>query len=599
MSCRAALLRRLFPVLLVFFWIDPAFAWIETQVRGHGARIEVENDGRAIVRHELSLKLRGGPMKTLEISGIGTEIELLPDAHVRSANRGSAGRWPVHLSSMEDGALRLKIVSDRGLRGGNYIFSFAYEMSLLDSKKIEDDGQDIIVSWVGPRLSSGVDSATVTFVIPRGQIEPKLAPSADGPSANVLLSEVRRGPSFDEVDLIRAHLATGEPAVWKIAVSRDVFPSLPSASAPVQTPNQAALPGRYGGGTRVRLLQLQKERWPWVLGAGLLYALLVFFKARAVSRLGRRFDAKVLPLIPLPPSARALLGGFLVMSMVWSIFLQRLLWSLVLLVLALAITTYLLPVRRVRPRGPGQWQPATLPTARGRVMLPGDFFDVRVWTGCMFLLSLLSGLLLCSYRVLPSSNYLALMTLAGVPLLLPLFWTGSRRDFPAPPLEQAWPWYRHLSQAIDPNLASLELWGRAPSHLDREPEQVISPSTAEWDEVRVRFVLQNPPTGLRAMELVLEERAGAHLSPCVLLRVLEDSPAYSSLPRDLPWQRGRSSEERVALIRPTAPTRAQTTRLVRLLLKALQSPQSESARRSRRSAGSPHLTSRLAVTMAM
>ena len=61
--------------LLLLALTGTAQAWVETAVRSHEARIEVARDGTAVVRHQLVLKVRGGPMKSVEIGGMGTEIE--------------------------------------------------------------------------------------------------------------------------------------------------------------------------------------------------------------------------------------------------------------------------------------------------------------------------------------------------------------------------------------------------------------------------------------------------------------------------------------------------------------------------------------------
>ena len=107
--------------------------------------------------------------------------------------------------------------------------------------------------------------------------------------------------------------------------------------------------------------------------------------------------------------------------------------------------------------------------------------------------------------------------------------------------------------------------------------------------MRVRVVLHRAPQGLRALEVVFEERAGAHLSPAVLVRVREDSAALACLPKDISWQRGRAADERVAILSPTVPTFAQTARLLRSLSKSLSSVQSPSSK-SRKSAGKGHVT---------
>lgn len=585
----AALLARVFAFLCVFFWLGSASAWIETQVRGHSARIEVDEQGLAIVRHELLLKVRGGPMKFLEISGIGTDIQPLPDAYVRSSEEGAGGRWPIHIASMEDGAVRLGISSERGLRGGNYLFSFAYQMPLLSPKTLENHGDQVIVSWVGPRLSSGVDSARVTFIVPHAEQAPAMASAEDGPGASVLLGEIRRGNETDEIDLIRAHLATGEPAVWKISTSRKAFSAalFGSKIAPRSTDGMS----ERATASRFSSFSLTTERGLVALGLGLGFFALLLAKTRTVLRLGQLCDARVVPLIPLPSFPRALLGGGFVVGLVWAVFLQRLTLALGFLVVALLVSTFLLPVRRVRPRGPGQWQLMSSDQTTHNVTLPGRWFDLRQWRGFVLLIALLLASLTVSYRILPTSNYFALMTLLGIPLLFPLFFVGNRKDFPQLPLDQSAPWHKFLNAALDPTLGRVELWGRCPILLDREPDQPAETTPSKVDEVRVRFVLSRAPHGLRSLELLLEEAAGAHVRPAVLVRVLEDSTALRRLPPDIAWQRGRSSDERVVIIRPTAPTYSQTTRLVRSLIKALSAAQPVESSKVSKSSGKSQVSS--------
>lgn len=584
----AALLTKVCAFLCVFFWLGSASAWIETQVRGHSARIELDAQGVATVRHELVLKVRGGPMKSLEVGGIGTEIQPLPDAYVRRGDEGSQERWPVQVAAMEDGAVRLGISSERGLRGGNYLFSFAYQMQLLSQQNLEFDRERVKVSWIGPRLLSGVDSARVTFVIPHAEEAPTIA-EEDGPAASVLLGELRRGNDRDEIDLVRAHLATGEPAVWSISIARAAFsPTLLGSATPIVPAEQLATRSRASSFSK---LFLTTERSLLALGLGFGFFALLFAKARSVLQLGRICDARVVPLIPLSTLARATIGGGAVAGLVWAVFLQRLSWSLGFLTLALLVSTFLLPVRRVRPRGPGQWRFLTSEQGSDNAALPGAWFDLRHWRGFLLLMILLFGSLAASYRILPTSNYFALMTLLGLPLLFPLFFSGSRRDFPQQPLEQAAPWSKFLNRALDPTLVKVELWGRSPSPLDREPSQSVELTPSQVDEVRVRFVLSKAPHGLRSLELLLEEAAGAFVRPAVLVRVLEDSTALRRLPADIAWQRGRSSEERVVVIRPTAPTFAQTARLVRSLIKALSLAQAVESSKAHSSAGKAHVSS--------
>jgi len=294
-------------------------------------------------------------------------------------------------------------------------------------------------------------------------------------------------------------------------------------------------------------------------------------------------------LLPLPTLVRAIWGGASVMGLGWAILVQQLWVVLLSLASALLVSTYLLPTRRSRPRGPGKWQAIHHPPERLPCDLPGAWFDVRSVRGAGCFLLLVAPFLLVSHQTLPHSNYLALMALLGIVVVLPSFFTGNRRDFPQLPLEQARPWLKYLKRVFAGEPIDVELWGRAAMNVDGQPgDPAEFVPTASWDEVRLRIVLRAAPSGLRAFEVILEERAGRYLSPSVLLRVRDESAAHLGLPKDIPWQRGRSSDERVAILAPTAPSFAQTARLVKSLLRSFQGIQSKS-KTSRRSGGSGEL----------
>src|SRR5690606_24315910 len=272
----------------------------------------VKSDGRAIVRHELVLKVRGGPMKALEVSGVGTISDTLPDAVVRRAVDGSAAAWPLSVSSQEDGSLRLGIGADRGIRGGTYLFSFAYGIDLRELGRLQKTPEGVEVTFIGPRLTSGVDSAKVTFVVPRGSQPPGLGRQEET-GAEVLLGEVRRGAETDEVDLVRAHLATGEPAIWKVVVAQDVLSTNAwgedTAAAPLPVRPVATAPS--GALFEGHLLEGHLHRTGLLLAAvlGVVFGLLAFFKGRFTRLVAQRCEARIKPLLPGPPSVRGLIVG--------------------------------------------------------------------------------------------------------------------------------------------------------------------------------------------------------------------------------------------------------------------------------------------------
>lgn len=587
MSARASSCLLWAVFALVLMTPRGALGWVETIVRSHEARVEVHPDGGAVVRHDLVLKVRGGPMKSIEIGGIGTIGDPLPDAGVRSAVQGSSGAWPLAISSLEDGSLRLRIGAERGLRGGTYQFTFGYHVDLKELGRIEATEDGVELSFIGPRLTSGVDSAKVTFVVPRAARAPRLG-RADETGAGVLLSEVRRGAEQDEVELVRAHLAIGEPAIWRVVVDRDAI-----SSAAFESPaDLAALRTPPGVVPQTVLLEGNAARryLPLAVMLGILFGSLAFFKGRFVRKAGSLSDVRVKPLLPGTPLFRAFVVVCAVSGGTILALVQRPWWAVAALSVACAAATHLLPVRIVRPRGPGVWELVDEGTHPHRRTLPGRMFEVSHVLGFATFASLTLTILLAAYRLLPQSNYFSLMVLSLELVLIPLFFTGQLRDFPQLPVEQARPWLKYLRRGVDSQVARVELWGRRSSVGEQSTRR--GSTLQDFDETRIRLILGEVPAGLRALEVSLDEAAGACVMPCVVIRALEDSTAVRALPSDVPWQRGRAPEERVAVLRPSAPTPAQLLRLLRTLLTNLRAAARHSSSRLDRSPGRGASTSK-------
>ena len=104
--------------------------------------------------------------------------------------------------------------------------------------------------------------------------------------------------------------------------------------------------------------------------------------------------------------------------------------------------------------------------------------------------------------------------------------------------------------------------------LARVPNQ-----QAEPDELRLLVEPGQMPQGFLALELGLEYQVGSGAVvdlPCLIVRARDDSPAYCALPRSVVWSRGRTSSERVALLRPKLPTRAMCAELTKEVVSAMR-----------------------------
>jgi hypothetical protein len=250
------------------------------------------------------------------------------------------------------------------------------------------------------------------------------------------------------------------------------------------------------------------------------------------------------------------------------VLLQRPGLSALCAALCLAVTTHLLPVRRVRARGPGRWEAIAEGAIQEKVPGGQQWFEIGSPRGLALLSLLMFGVLLAAFRLLPIDNYLSMMVIVYGLLFLPLFLTGRRADLPRQPKEQVLPYFEKLRRALDPSLADLQLWGRFPTG------EVLSSAV---DEARIRILPGRVPKGLRALEIAFDEGPGSFVMPCVVVRVLEGSDAQARLPSDIPWRRGRDADERVALLRPTTPTLGQLIRLVRSLVQNLRADAARSS----------------------
>lgn len=577
----AALRAALLGALAVLLTAGPASAWIETAVRSHGTSIRVEADGMAEVRHELVLRIRGSKMTALELAGVGESLELLPDATVRRARQGSASLWPLALSSTEAGDLRLTIQSDRGIGGGTYLFEFGYKLNLVERGLIQALGADYRIQFVGPRLSTGVDSAKLVFRVPRGSLKPRLDDAEDAPSAGVLLGQIRRGAEEDEVELVRAYVAQREPAVWAIIVPRDALPGV-QLDGPLQFEQKHLVVAKR------KLAEgfLPLPQLLVLFAMSLAFGLLTFACGRIAVRRAARADAQLKPFLPGGPLLRASVASLAVGGSGCLVLLHRPGWSVLPAIVALAAATHLLPVRRSRARGPGRWEPLKSGAPRG-ADVPGEaWFELGTVRGFGLFSAILLGVLYGAYRLLPVDNYLAMMSIIYGVMFLPLFLTGRRADLPRQPLEQAAPVLAWLERTLDPARVSLELWGRA---------AIGESASKALDEVRIRVLLASAPKGLRALEVAFDEGPGAFVMPCLVVRVLDGSDAQATLPQDIPWTRGRDAEERVAVLRPTAPNTSQLLRLLRSVIQNLQGAGPRRAsHRPRRSSGSGLSTMKVA-----
>lgn len=550
--------------------------WVETRPTAHSATVDVERNGAATVSEELGVRLRGGPLSELTVAGVDGDAEPLPDATVICTDDAKFGTVPLSVTREPDGSLKLRVERERGLRTGSYVFRFSYRTDLLKRELIRRVGSHVELRWVGPRLEDGLDSARVTFRIPEANAAPMLpTPGASGGAVNdldelggVFVGNLRRAPGKDELEIVRPHVARGEPALWRVWVADsafDAFAVAPATKAPTLL-------------TTRELGDHPRERLAWLggaLGAGLAFGLLLFAKWRGFRAAAALRGAEARALVPLAPGVRAALGG--VMLSLAVIAGGR--WDEptcvgVLLLAAMACSVLHARPGRPQPRGPGQWLPLSEKDAfvREVAKLPGVYLDGTTLRGALVLGALLAGAVALHFVERRHSPYRAVELLLVSSVLLPVFLTGRARELPLPPGSDAQGVLRRV-------LAGLKRRSLRAVPLARLPQGGSTP-----DELRLLVQPRGALSGLMAVEVGTDHALGVGgivAEPYVLLRVREGSPCAAALPAALSFQRGRKVEERVAVLRPKLPTVAETLALVSELCDLLtQAPAPPTSARS-------------------
>jgi hypothetical protein len=578
-------LRRHLPALLLLALLFAAFparaAWVETRVTAHSAVVDVERNGTATVAHELGIRLRGGPLSELSVAGVDGDAEPLPDATLICTDDPKFGVVPLLVERQPDGSLKLTVTRERGLRTGSYVFRFSYRTDLLKRELIRRMGNHVELRWVGPRFEDGLDSARVTFRIPEAGVAPTLPSPGSGVGTvseldelgGVFVGNLRRAPGKDELEVVRPHVARGEPALWRVWVADAALDAFKAGAAPKQ--RTTIISHELGESPR--------ERLSWLLGAvfaGLSFGLLCFAKWRGFQAAAQLRQAEARALVPLAAGPRAALAGVLVGLAViaggrWDE--PTLVGALLLLAMACA-ALYATP-GRAEPRGPGQWLPLseTDAFASRPDSLPGRFLDAGRLPGALLLLGLCGAFVAAHVVVRAHSPYRAVELLMGGALLLPVFLTGRARELPVAVGGDPANLLRRL-------LARLQQRGRRAVPLARLPH-----GSSAADEVRLLVQLRGMLPGFLALELGTEHAVGPFglvVEPYALLRVREGSPCAEALAGKLSFQRGRKPEERVALLWPKLPTASEALALIDELTELLQTAKPPSQATARHGASS-------------
>ncbi len=552
----------------------PAAAWLSLRVKADNATVELGRDGTAQVNHELLLHVRGGPLKEFALDGVDADAAPLGDATITRARSGQAAGPPVLLvPSYHESQVSFELSAKRGVGTGTYLVRFAYQTNLGTRELLHRAGDRVDVHWEGLSFTDGIDSLQTTFVVPRASVEPRLvAESGDDAvgmvvtDEGVFLSEVSRGAEHDRLQLTRPHVAKGERVNWKVRVASDVFESAsvteegtqeapPPAVAPLPKSTPVAMP----------------HPWLWlaaVLG-GLLFSLLVALRQRlGVGHFVFRFRAWARYML-----IAVCMGASLAAALVY----EQASLAGVGLIASMLLTLQKSRRPPIEPKGPGRWRPVQLdevelPTLPKLARL--RWLDASSGVGLVVFALALVGFGIAGLRLLGTSPYHSAMTLVYSTALVPLFFTLGTASHRSLVEEQCEFLIRLVKRLRRRKGLELEAVGRY--GLDRELP----------DELRLRVGFAEARAGLISVEVGLgfvDTSLRRLLVPAVIVRVREDSAAHQALPRDAHWSRGRSADERVAVVRAPLPLQSSCIETLGEVVARLREPKPTRKRRPRSS----------------
>jgi hypothetical protein len=346
---------------------------------------------------------------------------------------------------------------------------------------------------------------------------------------------VRRNAQFDDVELIRAHVAQGEPVLWRIWANPAAFDPnvLPGTHAEAETPALIAEQNPKVG--------LNRFTWAIVAALGALtWIIALTLKLRRHAEDCAAQGVRPRALVSLHPVLRVALSGALVAIYIMTVWIAESPNTAVLFIIgAMLLAAQRSPVDVRALRGPGAWLPLTDSEAFARVQprLRARFFDLSVWQGRLLVAAYLAIAVSAIYFVSRRSPYDAALIGLLVPVPLPLFVTALSSQLPHARAQRKRVWLSKLQRRL------VRLGGPRVVAWARFPDGEATP-----DELRLRIIGAASVEGLLGIEVAYTEVTQDQLATVTLvIRVKEGSLAQRVWQNRLVWQRGRRADEKVAL----------------------------------------------------
>lgn len=521
-----------------------AAAWVETVVSSDAVTITLDRDGRATISHAIVMKIRGGPLKSFTLQGVDGDAEPLPEAHVVNTSLDStASRKDLTLARGDDQSLQIDVADDKGLRQGTYLFEFSYRTDFRVSQMLRPRNSGVEIGWVGSRFPNGLDGAKVTFRVPTSSVPPRLAQSETDPNDTLgapvdsFVSQMRRSGPFDELELMRAHVAQGEPVLWRIWVSEQSL----NPSAIPHNPTQLDAASSAATSLTIAADRLSGIGWLMIaVGLAAAWAVVKMARLRCYARDCVNQGVTPQALVKVHPVLRIVASAASVsVATVCAWYWQCPNAAAVAVVAAMVLSVHRHPHQENSLRGPGSWLPLTDSEAfsREKPRLAGRFFDVCSWQGKLVLAGYVLVVAVAAMVLSRQSPYDAALLVMMAPLPLPLFLTALSSQFPQAERDRKRRWLSACQKRLakSPQVKVIA-WARFPD------------GEAQPDELRLRIVPPLTVDGLVSIEVAHHEEATERLPTVgLLIRVREGSLAQRVWQDRLVWQRGRRADERVAV----------------------------------------------------
>jgi hypothetical protein len=588
MSFRAPPLLAALLILLGSLITNPAMAWVEQTVLAHDARVVLMRSGTARVQHTVKIRVKGGPLRTFDIHIADRDVTLSGEPTLVLTGGAMDARMPVPVAVEQrpDGPLRVDIDQGNGVRRGVYDLVVTYDVDLLKQNGVTRDGSLLLLSWIGPRWDDGIDNMRTTFAVPSSGTDPRAVGEVqlEGPNDELVtaplgafLSTLTRLPEFDELELVRPHVASGEAVAWKVRVD-------PSVLGEVQDPRLKPPPPP-------EVVLISPERRATYLGIGgaiaVLFSVLLTLKHHQVVQSCRVRGVRPRPVVPVGVALRmAFAGPLLAASVGAQVFLEHPLPGALGVLAVALLAAYRTPVKAVSPRGPGRWLPLSDEDAFGKKeSWPYGWLDAGSPLGKAVFVLVTVGYGVGVWLLSRHAAYFAYVAALDFAVVVVLFGTGRRTELPADAVHSAAPLLREVAKDLR---KSKKVGAARVRGLGRIPTGATDP-----DELRLVVRPKGALQGFRAIEVGVgwaHGIGGPVPLPQVLLRVVDGSPCHEAVTKRLRkarWVRGRESYERVMVLTPAVPTLDMTVKLAESLSQIVCTAPIEQTAKVAKAAGSP------------